>query len=135
MTGNWNTWAMLRRCGVRPVTSVPSNFTLPCEGFTRPETMFSSVVLPQPEGPQQRIRAAVFEVHLQRQQRIVFVALRIRRVGVRQIEFDAAISALRSEHVAAGATSRSPAASNTYSAAGFEVQRDRLHRVKTRARR
>ena len=51
MTGNWKTWAMLRCRGVRPVTAVPSNFTLPCEGFTRPETMFSSVVLPQPEGP------------------------------------------------------------------------------------
>jgi len=42
---------MLRCCGVRPVTSTPSNFTLPCEGLTRPETMLSSVVLPQPEGP------------------------------------------------------------------------------------
>ncbi len=28
-----------------------SNLTPPCDGFTRPEMMFSKVVLPQPEGP------------------------------------------------------------------------------------
>jgi hypothetical protein len=51
MTGNWNTWAMFRCCGVRPVTSTPSNFTVPRDGLMRPETMLSSVVLPHPDGP------------------------------------------------------------------------------------
>ena len=51
MTGNWNTCAMFRCCGERCVTSSPSNLTVPCDGITRPEMMFSIVVLPQPEGP------------------------------------------------------------------------------------
>ena len=51
MTGNWNTWAMFRCCGVRAVTSTPSNLTVPRDGLTRPETMLSSVVLPHPDGP------------------------------------------------------------------------------------
>ncbi|EWS62831.1 hypothetical protein Y695_03938 [Hydrogenophaga sp. T4] len=51
MTGNWNTWAMLRCCGVARVMSWPSNLTLPCDGTSRPDMMLSMVVLPQPEGP------------------------------------------------------------------------------------
>ena len=51
MTGNWNTCAMLRCCGVWSVTSTPSNFTVPCDGVMSPDTMFSIVVLPQPDGP------------------------------------------------------------------------------------
>ncbi|MNR49898.1 hypothetical protein D3C85_1693430 [compost metagenome] len=50
-TGNWKTWAMLRACGLLPVTSWPSNRMRPCEGRKRPDTQFSSVVLPQPDGP------------------------------------------------------------------------------------
>jgi hypothetical protein len=42
---------MLRSCGVARVMSRPSNFTVPCEGTSRPEMMLSMVVLPQPEGP------------------------------------------------------------------------------------
>ncbi|CFP61835.1 Uncharacterised protein [Bordetella pertussis] len=42
---------MLRCCGVRPVTSWPSNSTRPCEGRSRPDTQLSRVVLPQPDGP------------------------------------------------------------------------------------
>jgi hypothetical protein len=51
MTGNWNTCAMLRCCGLSFVTSRPSKLRPPCDGVTSPETMFSNVVLPQPEGP------------------------------------------------------------------------------------
>ena len=50
-TGNWNTWAMLRRSVGTRVMSRPSNSSRPCEGITRPEMMFSNVVLPQPDGP------------------------------------------------------------------------------------
>ncbi len=42
---------MLRSRAVIAVTSRPSNSTLPSEGVTRPDTMFSNVDLPQPDGP------------------------------------------------------------------------------------
>jgi hypothetical protein len=51
MTGNWNTWAMLRSCGEARVTSRPSKRTVPCDGVSRPDIRFSKVVLPQPDGP------------------------------------------------------------------------------------
>ena len=50
-TGNWNTWAMFLASGGSCVTSSPSNSTRPSDGVTRPETMLSSVVFPQPDGP------------------------------------------------------------------------------------
>ena len=36
-------------CG--PVTSSPSSWTVPRDGSSRPDTIFMSVDLPQPEGP------------------------------------------------------------------------------------
>src|SRR3546814_6454038 len=51
MTGNWNTWAMLRSRVSRSVTSRPPNLTRPSLGAMRPEMTLRRVVLPQPEGP------------------------------------------------------------------------------------
>ena len=50
--GNWNTWAMLRSSveQLGDVFSVEGGCALR-RGRTSPEMMFSSVVLPQPEGP------------------------------------------------------------------------------------
>ena len=40
-------------------------------------------------GAEQRIRAAVLEGHLQRQQRVVFINLRVWQVGMGEVELDA----------------------------------------------
>ena len=52
MTGNWNTWAMLRS-SVGEAGDVAAVEQDPALGSARrrPEMMLSSVVLPQPDGP------------------------------------------------------------------------------------
>lgn len=46
----------------RGVANASSNSTLPCEGTSRPDMMLSMVVLPQPEGAEQRVGATVFKL-------------------------------------------------------------------------
>ena len=47
----WKTMATGRRSGASRVASVPSRWTVPCCGRTRPATTRSSVDFPLPDGP------------------------------------------------------------------------------------
>ena len=47
----WNTVLTLRLYGGTLPTSAPSSSTRPAVGCSKPAIIFSSVVLPQPDGP------------------------------------------------------------------------------------